>query len=55
MIVLLLLCAFGLSSPLKPVEMTYRTVGGRDLKAFVFNPLRRGPARPAILLFHGGG
>ena len=40
----------------EPARQVYREVGGRSLPAYVFSPAAsRGSARPAILLFHGGG
>jgi len=42
------------SAPVEPSSYTYREVGGRSLKAYVFSPSV--PSRsPAVLLFHGGG
>ena len=38
-----------------PEPATYRTVGERALKAYVFEPAAASASRPAILLFHGGG
>jgi acetyl esterase/lipase len=43
-------------APGEPIAHVYRTVDGRDLKAFVFSPDEaRSSPRPGILLFHGGG
>jgi acetyl esterase/lipase len=42
------------SSPAQPETFTYRQVGARLLKAYVFFPGTTGNDRPAILLFHGG-
>lgn len=39
----------------EPKAMTYRRVGDKALKAYVFQPKTTGSRRPAILLFHGGG
>ena len=42
------------SAPVEPSSYTYREVGGKSLKAYVFPPSV--PSRsPAVLLFHGGG
>src|SRR4051812_42954915 len=38
-----------------PQAFTYRRVGAQALKAYVFRPATTAKARPAILLFHGGG
>lgn len=38
----------------EPEILTYRQIGKRDLKAYVFYPTTKGKARPAVLLFHGG-
>jgi acetyl esterase len=38
-----------------PIAHTYRTVGGRALRAYAFSPVRTATAMPAVLLFHGGG
>lgn len=37
-----------------PEQFTYRQIGTRALKAYVFLPERTRKIRPAILLFHGG-
>jgi acetyl esterase len=39
----------------EPEPFTYRQIGARSLKAYVFLPKTTEKARPAILLFHGGG
>jgi acetyl esterase/lipase len=39
----------------EPKATTYRHVGDKALKAYVFHPKTAGSRRPAILLFHGGG
>ncbi len=40
----------------EPVRRVFREVDGRSLPAYVFSStVSRGSARPAILLFHGGG
>lgn len=53
--------AAGQSSPVvtsdnisTPEAFTYRQVGERSLKAYVFSPPTTARDRPAILLFHGG-
>lgn len=38
-----------------PVEYTYRTVDGKALKAYVFQPTKAIVGRAAIVIFHGGG
>jgi acetyl esterase len=38
----------------EPQVHTYRQVGGRSLRVYVFLPKTPASARPAILLFHGG-
>ena len=38
-----------------PVEYAYRTVDGKALKAYVFQPARAIAGRAAIVVFHGGG
>jgi acetyl esterase len=38
----------------KPETFTYRQVGERSLKAYVFFPKTKAKDRPAILMFHGG-
>ncbi len=38
-----------------PTEYTYRTVDGKALKAYVFQPDKPITRRAAIVLFHGGG
>ena len=46
-----------IASPPEPTPHTFREVGGTSLKAYVFTPSAPGfsGARPAVLLFHGGG
>jgi acetyl esterase/lipase len=39
----------------EPQVLTYRRVGVRPLKAYVFLPKASGKDRAAVLLFHGGG
>jgi acetyl esterase/lipase len=53
---LVVLAVLLVSSPVaaEPQALTYRLVGSRSLKAFVFSPSGAGMARPAVLLFHGG-
>jgi len=38
----------------EPEAFTYRQIGARSLKAYVFLPTAKDQSRPAILLFHGG-
>src|SRR5258706_7895213 len=38
----------------EPEVLTYRQIGARSLKAYVFRPTTASKNRPAILLFHGG-
>lgn len=38
-----------------PIEYTYQSVGGKDLKLHVFLPVQQVSSRAAIVLFHGGG
>ncbi|MFZ4398222.1 MAG: alpha/beta hydrolase fold domain-containing protein, partial [Kiritimatiellia bacterium] len=45
-----------LDENLAPREIVYRTVAGRDLKLYVFDPpgLKEGDRRPAVMCIHGG-
>jgi len=45
-----------LDESLVPREVVYRTVAGRDLKLYVFDPpgLKEGDRRPAVMCIHGG-
>lgn len=48
--------AVGPKPPLNPETHVYATVGGTDLKAYLFRPATPPHApRPAVVIFHGGG
>ncbi|HEY2572745.1 MAG TPA: hypothetical protein VGH65_01710, partial [Verrucomicrobiaceae bacterium] len=50
------LLAFAAEEP-RTASRVYKTVEGRDLKIFIFNPPDWKPTdqRPAMVFFHGGG
>lgn len=45
------------STPIEPIEYTYKIIGSDSLKANVFYPLNisENENRPSIVIFHGGG
>lgn len=45
------------STPLEPIEYTYKIIGSDSLKAYVFNPLiiSENENLPSVVIFHGGG
>ena len=53
-----LLCFYALGAvAADPIEMTYKRVAGRDLKAYVFMPSGHieSAEAPVVIFFHGGG
>lgn len=55
-VALLCFCALDVATA-DPIEMTYKRVAGRDLKAYVFIPSGHAESSeaPAVIFFHGGG
>ena len=52
-----LLCFYALGAvAADPIEMTYKRVAGRDLKAYVFMPSGHieSAKAPVVIFFHGG-